>query len=68
MQEITIVVNVQGKIFKTGVDKKKLFWKWPQANPNPYSKVNPRVTVGINSWENEKRSESETKCKRLVSS
>ena len=53
------------KLVKT---KKKLFWKSPQANPNSNPKLNPRVRVGVNSWENDKRSEPETKCKRLVSS
>ena len=51
MQKISIVVDVQGKIFKSREDKKKLFWKSPQANP----KLNPRVRVGVNSWENKKR-------------
>ena len=55
MQKISIVVDVQGKIFKTGVEKKYLFWKSPQANHNPKPKLNPRVRVGVNSWENEKR-------------
>ena len=55
MQKINIVVDVQGKIFKTREDKKKLFCKSPQANPNPNSKLNPRVSVGVNSAENEKR-------------
>ena len=68
MEKISIVVDVQEKIFKTGVDKKYLFWKWPYANPYPNPKLNPRVRVGVNSWENDKRSEPETKCKRLVSS
>ena len=68
MQKISIVVDVQGKIFKTGVDKKYLFWKSPQANPNPNPKLNPRVRVGVNSCKNDKRLEPETKWKRLVSS
>ena len=68
MQKISIVIDVQGKIFKTREDKKKLFWKSPQANPNYNPKLNPRVTVGVNSWENDKRLEPETKCKRLLSS
>ena len=69
MQKINIVVDVSGKIFKTRQDnKKKFFWKSPQANPNPNPKLKPRVRVGVNSWENDKRSEPETKCKRLVSS
>ena len=54
MQKISIVVDVQGKIFKTGADKKYLFSKSPQANPNTNPKLNPRVGVGVNSWENEK--------------
>ena len=37
--------------------------KWPSANPNP--KVNPRVRVGVNSWESEKRWEFETKFKNI---
>ena len=45
MQKITIVVHVQGKIFKTGVDKIYLFWKWPQANPNPNPNPNPNLTL-----------------------
>ena len=68
MEKISIVVDVQGKLFKTGVDKKYLFWKSPQANPHPNPTLNPRVRVGVNSWKNDKRSEPETKCKRLVSS
>ena len=68
MQKISIVVDVQEKIFKIGVDKMFLFWKATQANPNPNPKINPRVRVGVNSWENEKRWEFETKWKRLVSS
>ena len=68
MQKISIVVDVQGKIFKTCVEKKIIFWKSPQANPNPHPKLNPRVRVGVNFLENDKRSEPETKCKRLVSS
>ena len=55
MEKISIVADVQGKIFKTGVDKKYLFWKSPQAYPNPNPKVNPRVRVGVNFWENDKR-------------
>ena len=58
MQKISIILDVERKIFKIWVDKEYLFWKWNQANPNP--KLNPRVTVGVNSWENEKRSEPET--------
>ena len=68
MEKISIVVDVQGKIFKTGVDKKYLFRKSPQAYFNPNPKLNPRVRVGVNSWENEKHSEPKTKCKSLVSS
>ena len=68
MRKISIVIDDQGKIFKTRKDKKKLFWKSPQATPNPNSKLNPRVRVGVNSWKNEKRCKSATKCKRLVSS
>ena len=68
MQQISIVVDVQGKIFKTREEKKKIIWKSPQANPNPNPNLNPRVRVGVNFWENDKRSEPETKCKRLVSS
>ena len=68
MQKISIVIDVQGKIFKTREDKKKLFWRSPQANPNSNPKLNLRVRLGVNSWENDKRSEPETKCKRLVSS
>ena len=69
MQNISIVLDVQRKIFKTGVDQKKfLFWKSPQANPNPNANLNPRVRVGLNFWQNDKRSEPETECKRLVSS
>ena len=30
---------------------------WPQANRNP--QLNPRVRVGVNSWENYERWESE---------
>ena len=56
MQKISIVVDVRGKIFKTREDKKKkLFWKSAQANPNSNPKLDPRVRVGVNSWENEKR-------------
>ena len=68
MKKISIVVDVQGKIFKTGVDKKYLFWKSPQAYPNSNPKLNPRGRVGVNSWENDKRLEPQTKCKTLVSS
>ena len=35
--------------------KNFMSWKWPQANPNPNPKRNPRVRVGVNSWENDKR-------------
>ena len=42
MQKISIVVDVHGKIFKTGEDKKKLIWKSPQANPKTNPKRNPR--------------------------
>ena len=55
MEKITIVVDVQRKIFTTREDKKYLFWKSPRANPNPNPKLNPRVRVGVNSWENDKR-------------
>ena len=41
MQKISIVVDVQEKIFKTREDKKKLFWKSPQANPYPNPNSNP---------------------------
>ena len=68
MEKVSVVVDVQGKIFKTGVDKKKFIWKSPQANPNSNPKLNPRVRVGVNFWENDKRSEPKTKRKRLVSS
>ena len=68
MKKISIVVDVQEKIFNTGVDKKYLYWKSPQANPNLNPKLNPRVRVGVNSWENDKRLEPETKWKTLVSS
>ena len=68
MRNISIVVDVQGKNFKTGVDKKIFTSKSPQANFNPNPKLNPRVSVGVNFWENDKRSEPETKFKRLVSS
>ena len=69
MQKISIVLDVQEKIFKARKDKKeKLFWKSPQANPNSNPKLNPRVRVGVNSWKNDKRLEPKTKCKRLVSS
>ena len=50
MEKISIVVDVQEKLFKTGVDKKYLFWKSPQANPHPNPTLNPRVGVGVNSW------------------
>ena len=63
MRKISIVVDVQGKIFKTSVDEKLLFWKWPQANPNPNPKLNPRFRVGVNSGENDKRWESEPNAK-----
>ena len=49
-------------MFKTFVDKKFFFWKLPQANPNPNPKLNPRVRVEVNSFENDKRWESETEC------
>ena len=68
MQKISILVDVQGKIFKTRGDKKKLFWKSPQATPNSNPKLNPRVRFGGKSLVNDKRSEPETKCKRLLSS
>ena len=68
MQKISIVVDVQEKIFKTREDKKKIILKSPQANPNSNPKLNPRFKVRVNSWENDKRSEPKTKCKRLVSS
>ena len=56
MQKINIVIDVQGKIFKTRKDKKKkLFWKSPQANPNPNPKLNPRVRVAVNSCKNDQR-------------
>ena len=51
MQKISIVVDDQGKVFKTCVDENYLFRKWPQANLNRNPKLNPRVMVGVNSWE-----------------
>ena len=54
MQKISIVVDVQGKIFKTGVDKKIFILEVTQANPNPNPKLNPRVRVGVNSCKNDK--------------
>ena len=56
------------KSLKLVYTKKYLFWKSPQAKPNPNPKLNPRVRVGVNSWKNDKRSEPESKCKRSVSS
>ena len=41
MQKVSVVVDVQEKIFKFGQTKKYLSWKWPQANPNP--NPNPNV-------------------------
>ena len=32
-----------------------LAWKWPQANHNLNPKINPRVRVGVNFWQNDKR-------------
>ena len=55
MQKISIVVDVQGKIFKTCVDENFFILIVTQANPNPNPKLNPRVRVGVNSWENDKR-------------
>ena len=46
MQKISIVINVQGKIFKTREEKKKLFWKLPQATPN--ANPNPNLTLTPN--------------------
>ena len=66
MQKMSMVVEVQRNIFKTYVDKKILSWKWPKANPNINFKLIPGVRVGVNSWENDKRWDSETKCKRWV--
>ena len=37
------------------MDKIIFILEGPQANPNPNPKLNPRVRVGINSWENNKR-------------
>ena len=68
MQNISIVGDVQGKVFKTCLDRKFLSWKWAQAHSKPNPKVNPRVRVGVNSWENDKRWQSETECKTRVSS
>ena len=68
MEKISIVVDVQGKMFKTGVDKKIFILELPQTNPNPNPKLNPRVRVGVNSCKNDKRLESKTKWIRLVSS
>ena len=55
MQNISIVVDVQEKIFKTCVHKKYLFWKSPHTNPNPNPQLKPRVRVGVNSWKKGKR-------------
>ena len=55
MQKISIVVDVQGKIFKIFGDENFLSWKWPQANNNPNSKLDPRVSVRVKPWENDKR-------------
>ena len=52
MQKVSIVLDVQGKIFNTGVDKKISISEITQSY----------------SWENDKRSEPQTKYKRLVSS
>ena len=41
MQKTSIVEEVLEKIFN--------------PNPNPNRKLNPRVRVGVNSWENDKR-------------
>ena len=68
MEKISIVVDVHEKSLKLVYTKKYLFWKSPQANPNTNPKLNRRVGIGANSWENDKRLESETKWKRLVSS
>ena len=57
MEKIRIVVDVQGKIFKTGVDKKIFILEVNPAKPNANPKFNPRVRVGVNSSENDKRSE-----------
>ena len=54
MPKISIVVGVQGKIFKTREDKKNYFGSDP-SYPNPNPKLNPRVRVAVNSWENKKR-------------
>ena len=74
MQKISIVVDVQGKIFKTREDKKKFYFG---SDPKLILTLtltlrltltlNPSIRVGVNSWENENRWESVTKCKRLVS-
>ena len=60
MQNMNIVVDVQGNIFITCVDEKIFILEVTQPNP----KVSPRVRVGVNFKENYKHSESKTKCKR----
>ena len=45
----------QGNIFKTFENKKFYILQVTQANPNPSPKLSPRVRVGVNSWENDKR-------------
>ena len=55
MEKISIVVDVQGKIFKTREDQKMFILEVTQANPNRNPKLNPEDKVGVNSWENDKR-------------
>ena len=58
------------KTLKLATVKNFISWKWPLANPNPNPspKLSPMVRVGVNSWEKDKRWESQTKSKRWVSS
>ena len=52
MEKISIVVDVQRKIFKTGEDQKMFILEVTQANPNLNPKLNPTVRVGVNSKPN----------------
>ena len=50
MQNMNILVDVQRKKFKSLLGENFLSSMWPQANPNPNRKLNPRVRIGVRIW------------------
>ena len=67
---MSILKDFYAKDPKPCKGKKFISWKRPPANPNPNPnpklnpKLSPRVRVRVNSWENDKRWEYQTKWKR----